>query len=88
MTLSAKLLQHADEVRKKTMVVKVPKKILQKTAGMSPAAAAAAAAAKRRRAGTVEHCDYLSNKNYRPVKRRRTDPVVSLASFLEGLHGE
>ena len=49
---------------------------------------AAAAAARRRRAGTVEHCDYLTNKNYKPTKRRRTDPVVSLASILEGIHAE
>lgn len=77
MTLSAKLLKHTEEVRKKTMVVKVPKKVLQQTAG-----------SKRRRAGTVEHCDYLTNKNYRPAKRRRTDPVVSLASFLESVHSE
>eukprot|EP00095_Tigriopus_kingsejongensis_P010565 maker-scaffold2286_size17589-snap-gene-0.4 protein:Tk10565 transcript:maker-scaffold2286_size17589-snap-gene-0.4-mRNA-1 annotation:"transcription initiation factor tfiid subunit 1 isoform x2" len=74
MTLSGKVLKHADEIRKKTMILKVPKQTLK--------------GGRRRRAGTVEHCDYLTNKNYKPVKRRRTDPVVSLASFLEELHGE
>ncbi|XP_059084202.1 transcription initiation factor TFIID subunit 1-like [Tigriopus californicus] len=74
MKLSGKVLKHADEIRKKTMILKVPKQTLK--------------GGRRRRAGTVEHCDYLTNKNYKPVKRRRTDPVVSLASFLESLHSE
>ena len=30
----------------------------------------------------------FSFKNYRPVKRRREDPLISLASFLEGVHAE
>ena len=54
MSMNPKLVQSMQEVRKKTMVVKVPKNLLK-------------GAGKRRRAGTVEHCDYLSNKNYKYV---------------------
>ena len=42
---------------------------------------------KRRRAGTVEHCDYLS-KPTKSIKRRRTDPVVTFATFLEEVHND
>jgi transcription initiation factor TFIID subunit 1 len=52
------------------MILKVPKQAMLK-------------GAKRRRAGTVEHCDYLTNKNYRPAKRRRTDPLITLGSILD-----
>ena len=77
MRVSGRVLKHTEEVRKKTMILKVPKNTLK----------GGSAAAKRRRAGTVEHCDYLSNKNYR-TKRRRVDPVISLASYLESVHAE
>jgi hypothetical protein len=40
-------------------------------------------AGKRKRAGTGKHCDYLDKREYGPVKRRRTDPVISLSIFLE-----
>ena len=72
-TLNSKVFKHAEEMRRKSMVLKVPKQIMK-------------AGSKRRRAGTVEHCDYLTNKNYKNVKRRRTDPLVTLASFLENIH--
>jgi len=52
------------------MILKVPKQAMLK-------------GAKRRRAGTVEHCDYLTNKNYRPAKRRRTDPLITRGSILD-----
>ena len=42
-------------------------------------------AQKRKRAGTGKHCDYLDKREYGPVKRRRTDPVISFSSFLENL---
>ena len=47
-----------------------------------------AAKAQRRRAGTVEHCDYLTNKNYKTVKRRRADPLITFASYLEKVVGD
>ena len=75
LTVHSKVLKHAEDVKRRSMILKVPKQSLKNSA-------------KRRRAGTVEHCDYLSNKNYKNVKRRRTDPLVTLASFLEIVHGE
>ena len=73
--VNAKVLAHNEAIKRQSMVLKVPKQALK--AGL-----------KRRRAGTVEHCDYLTKSNYKNVKRRRTDPLVSLASYLEQLHGE
>ena len=59
------------------MILKVPKQSLKDQKN----------ALKRRRAGTVEHCDYLS-KPTKNIKRRRTDPVVTFATFLEEVHTE
>jgi len=84
-TLSSNLLSKAEEIRKKTMQLKVPKKMLK---GASPAMFAGSAASRKRKIGAAEHCDYLAGKNYKPTKRRRTDPVVLLASFLENLMAE
>ena len=56
------------------MILKVPKQAMKNSL-------------KRRRAGTGEHCDYLS-KPVKNVKRRRTDPVVTFATFLEEIHAE
>lgn len=63
-----KIIQQVDEFRRKLM--NDPKSLGK-------------AGAKRRRAGTVDHCDYLTNKNYKPVKRRRTDPLITLGSCLD-----
>jgi len=75
-TLSSKVLRHAEEVRRRSMILKVPKQSLKDKNAL-----------KRRRAGTVEHCDYLS-KPTKNIKRRRTDPVVTFATFLEEVHTE
>jgi len=72
--ISEKVLRHAEEQRKKELQLKIPKEILK--------------ANKRKRAGTGKHCDYLDKRAYGPVKRRRTDPVISFSSFLETLLGE
>lgn len=74
--LSEKLIKATDKVRRQTMKLKIPNKLVK------------GKGAKKRRMGTAEHCDYLENKNYKPAKRRRTDPVISLASYLENLHGQ
>jgi transcription initiation factor TFIID subunit 1 len=84
-TLSSNLLNKAEEIRKKTMQLKVPKKVLK--GGASPAMFSSSGSRKRK-IGGVEHCDYLAGKNYKPTKRRRTDPVILLASFLENLMAE
>ena len=75
--VSKSVLDQADKIRRESMKLKFPMKAMK-----------AAASAKRRRAGTVEHCDYLTNKNYRPAKRRRTDPLISFASYLESIHSD
>ena len=74
-TLSSKVLKHAEEMRRRSMILKVPKNSLKNSS-------------KRRRAGTVEHCDYLTNKNYKNVKRRRADPMVELGTFLDKVLNE
>merc|ERR1719474_472922 len=56
------------------MQLKIPKEVLK--------------SGKRRRAGTGKHCDYLDNKTYKPIKRRRTDPVITFSSYLETILNE
>lgn len=71
--LSKQLVKHADEIRRKSLVLKFPKE--------------AVALKKRRRAGTVLHCDYLRRPN-KAANRRRTDPAVTLSIVLEGILNE
>merc|ERR1712241_1191606 len=71
---SEKVIRHAEELRRKTMQLTIRKDVLK--------------SGKRRRAGTGKHCDYLDSKTYRPVKRRRTDPVISFSSHLETVLNE
>merc|ERR1719228_359721 len=71
---SEKILKHAEEIKRKSMQLKIPKDILK--------------SGKRRRAGTGRHCDYLDNKTYKPIKRRRTDPVITFSSYLESVLNE
>merc|ERR1719228_3281032 len=71
---SEKILRHAEEIKRKSMQLKIPKDVLK--------------SGKRRRAGTGKHCDYLDNKTYKPIKRRRTDPVITFSSYLETILNE
>lgn len=71
--LSKQLIKHADEIRRKSLVLKFPKEAM--------------ALKKRRRAGTVLHCDYLRKPN-KAANRRRTDPVVTLSIVLEAILNE
>uniref|UniRef100_A0A8C6H5V4 Bromo domain-containing protein n=1 Tax=Mus spicilegus TaxID=10103 RepID=A0A8C6H5V4_MUSSI len=61
---------HADEVRRKSLVLKFPKQQLPPK--------------KKRRVGTTVHCDYL-NRPHKSIHRRRTDPMVTLSSILESI---
>ncbi|XP_063911046.1 transcription initiation factor TFIID subunit 1 isoform X2 [Zophobas morio] len=71
--LSSKLLKHAEEIKRRTLLLKVPKEAMS---------------AKRRRRGVSDlHCDYLRRHN-RPANRRRTDPVVVLSTILENILNE
>lgn len=71
--LSAKIVKHAEEVKRRSLLLKVPKD--------------AVSSRKRRRAGTVTHCDYLS-RHGKTANRRRTDPVVTLSTMLEEILNE
>uniref|UniRef100_A0A1Y1KST2 Transcription initiation factor TFIID subunit 1 n=1 Tax=Photinus pyralis TaxID=7054 RepID=A0A1Y1KST2_PHOPY len=71
--LSGKLLKHAEEIKRKSLLLKVPRDAMN--------------ARKRRRANSDLHCDYLKRQN-RPANRRRTDPVVVLSTILESILNE
>ncbi|XP_058465400.1 transcription initiation factor TFIID subunit 1 isoform X2 [Malaya genurostris] len=70
--LSGKLLKRHEDVRRRTLLLKVPKDAVSK---------------KRRRVGGDVNCDYLKRHN-KTANRRRTDPVVLLSSILEQLLNE
>ncbi|XP_012257174.2 transcription initiation factor TFIID subunit 1 [Athalia rosae] len=71
--LSSKLIKHAEEMKRRTLLLKVPKE--------------AVGARKRRRATGDDHCDYLKRQQ-RPANRRRTDPVVVMSTMLESILNE
>ncbi|XP_069468453.1 transcription initiation factor TFIID subunit 1 isoform X2 [Ambystoma mexicanum] len=68
--LGKMLIESADEVRRKSLVLKFPKQPLPPK--------------KKRRVGTTVHCDYL-NRPHKSIHRRRTDPMVTLSSTLESI---
>ncbi|KAJ8405756.1 hypothetical protein AAFF_G00311930 [Aldrovandia affinis] len=68
--LGKQLIESADEVRRKSLVLKFPKQQLPPK--------------KKRRVGTTVHCDYL-NRPHKSIHRRRTDPMVTLSSVLESV---
>lgn len=72
MKLSGKLLKRHEDVKRRTLLLKVPKEAVK---------------GKRRRVGTDIHCDYLKKHN-KPANRRCTDPVVALSSILEQILNE
>ncbi|GAB0087540.1 Transcription initiation factor TFIID subunit [Sergentomyia squamirostris] len=65
--LSGKLLKRHEDVKRRTLLLKVPKDAVGR---------------RKRRAGIDMHCDYLQRHN-KTANRRRTDPVVVLSSILE-----
>lgn len=72
MKLSGKLLKRHEDVKRRTLLLKVPKEAVSK---------------KRRRVGGDSNCDYLKRHN-KTANRRRTDPVVVLSSLLEQMLNE
>ncbi|KAM4620824.1 transcription initiation factor TFIID subunit 1 isoform 5-T5 [Polymixia lowei] len=68
--LGKQLIESADEVRRKSLVLKFPKQQLPPK--------------KKRRVGSAVHCDYL-NRPHKSIHRRRTDPMVTLSSVLESI---
>ncbi|XP_075228523.1 TATA-box binding protein associated factor 1 isoform X4 [Lycorma delicatula] len=71
--LSSKLLKHAEEIKRKTLLLKVPKEAVSNR--------------KRRKPPNELHCDYLKRQQ-KPANRRRTDPVVVLSTILETILNE
>ncbi|XP_059404035.1 transcription initiation factor TFIID subunit 1-like isoform X4 [Carassius carassius] len=70
--LGKQLIESADEVRRKSLVLKFPKQQLPPK--------------KKRRVGTTVHCDYLNvRRPHKSIHRRRTDPMVTLSSVLESI---
>lgn len=71
-TLSGKLLKRHEDMKRRTLLLKVPKDAVGR---------------KRRRMGNDLHCDYLQRHN-KTANRCRTDPVVVLSSVLEEILNE
>ncbi|XP_026472569.1 transcription initiation factor TFIID subunit 1 [Ctenocephalides felis] len=70
--LSGKLLKQCEEIKRRSLLLKVPKEAMGR---------------KRKRPGTDVHCDYLK-RHQRPANRRRTDPVIVLSTILESILNE
>lgn len=70
--LSSKLLKHAEEIKRRSLLLKVPKEAMN---------------ARKKRKSSDIHCDYLK-RHQRPANRRRTDPVVVLSTALESILNE
>ncbi|XP_078479356.1 transcription initiation factor TFIID subunit 1-like, partial [Lampetra planeri] len=68
--LGKQLIESADEVRRLSLVLKFPKP--------------PAPQKKKKRTPSTLHCDYLNRPN-KSIHRRRTDPVVTLSTVLEGI---
>uniref|UniRef100_A0A146L8G5 Transcription initiation factor TFIID subunit 1 n=5 Tax=Lygus hesperus TaxID=30085 RepID=A0A146L8G5_LYGHE len=71
-TLSSKLIKHAEEIKRRALVLKVPRDAMKN---------------KKRKQPNELHCDYLKRQQ-RPANRRRTDPVVVLSTLLESILNE
>lgn len=65
--------QHAEEIKRRSLLLKVPKDAVNSR--------------KRRKPPNELHCDYLKRMQ-RPANRRRTDPVVVLSTILETILNE
>lgn len=70
---SKQLFINEEEIRKKSLILKVPKDILKR---------------KRRAGNNDEYCDYLDKPEYKQANRRRKDPLVSLSIYFEQIISE
>ncbi|XP_052278992.1 transcription initiation factor TFIID subunit 1-like isoform X2 [Dreissena polymorpha] len=71
--LSKSLLEHAEQIKRKSLVLKFPKQAMENK--------------KRKKAGSTIHCDYLK-KPRQSSNRRRTDPVVTMSTIFEQVLNE
>ncbi|XP_012231076.1 transcription initiation factor TFIID subunit 1 [Linepithema humile] len=73
MKLSSKLIKHAEEMKKRTLLLKVPKEAVNTK--------------KRKKPPPEDHCDYLK-RHQKAINRRRTDPVIVMSTILESILNE
>jgi len=67
------VFQHAEEMKKRTLLLKVPKDAVNTK--------------KRKKPPPEDHCDYLK-RHQKVVNRRRTDPVIVMSTILESILNE
>jgi len=67
------VFQHAEEMKKRTLLLKVPKEAVNTK--------------KRKKPPPEDHCDYLK-RHQKAVNRRRTDPVIVMSTILESILNE
>ncbi|XP_065225060.1 transcription initiation factor TFIID subunit 1 isoform X2 [Planococcus citri] len=72
LTISGKLIKHHEDIKRRSLLLKVPKDALTR---------------KRRKNTNELHCDYLK-KHQKPANRRRTDPLVVLSTYFEAILNE
>lgn len=71
--LSKNLIQHAEEVKRKALVLKFPKQAVKSE--------------KKKRLSTIIQCDYLKRPK-QTSNRRRTDPVITMSTIYEHILNE
>ncbi|XP_037088620.1 LOW QUALITY PROTEIN: transcription initiation factor TFIID subunit 1-like [Pollicipes pollicipes] len=71
--LSGKVIKQAEELKRKSLLLKVPKDAMS--------------GRRRRRMGLDLHCDYL-HRRQKTANRRRIDPLITFSTILEGILNE
>merc|ERR1719479_519916 len=80
--VSGKVVEHVEELRRETMTLKIPQKQQKQVVKES------GKENRQNTAKTTTHGDYQYNKICNNIRRRRTDPLVSFASYLEIIHNQ
>lgn len=74
--IAGKLIKQAEEVKRRSLVLKVPKDAMGGTGRV-----------KKKRTSQAEHCDYLIKKN-KTANRQRIDPTVAISGIFEMILNE
>ncbi|CAL8079003.1 unnamed protein product [Orchesella dallaii] len=75
--IAGKLIKQAEEVKRRSLVLKVPKDAMGGSGGKL----------KKKRTSQAEHCDYLIKKN-KTANRQRIDPTVAISGIFENIVNE
>jgi len=75
--LSSKIVKHAEDLKRRTLLLKVPKDAMTNPKKGK----------KRSKPSTDEHCDYLTKKG-KTTNRRRIDPTVVICGIFENILNE